>query len=214
MVSPERTNHQVLAHTNGVEAQNASQHYGEEPNETSPLLSRHEIQSTSTSSNDDQVTEPPLSTGRLILLCLGMVGLQLAWAAEMSNGSPFLMSLGMSKSLLAIVWIAGPLAGVVVQPIVGIWSDSCQVSWGRRRPFLLAGGAVTVISLMCLSWTQDIMQGVAHILGRGPDSRLAILGAQAFAVFWIYVLDFAVNVCMLRYRGSDTKLISMQYKRL
>ena len=214
MVSPKRANHQVLAHTRRVEAQNDTVHHREEPDETAPLLSPHEVPSASTSNNHNNAIEPSLSTGRLILLCLGMIGLQLAWAAEMSNGSPFLLSLGMSKSLLAIVWIAGPLAGVLVQPIVGIWSDSCQISWGRRRPFLLAGAAATVISLMCLSWTQDIIRGVAHILGRGPESRFSILGAQAFAVFWIYVLDFAVNVCMLRFCFSKTKLISSQCKRL
>ena len=45
----------------------------------------------------------------LILLTLGIGGLQIVWSVELSNGSPYLLSLGMSKSLLAFVWIAGPL---------------------------------------------------------------------------------------------------------
>lgn len=143
----------------------------------------------------DSITEVTLSTGRVILLCLGMLGLQLAWAAEMSNGSPFLLSLGMSKSLLAIVWMAGPLAGVLVQPIVGVWSDSCQISWGRRRPFLIAGSLSTAMSLLCLAWTQDIVRCIANLFDIPPESQASVVGAQIFAVFWIYMLDIAVNLC-------------------
>ena len=181
-----------------------------EPNEDTSLISesyeeqrRLDNQSSDEPQDTESVCEATLSTGRVILLCLGMLGLQLAWAAEMSNGSPFLLSLGMSKSLLAIVWMAGPLAGVLVQPIAGVWSDSCQISWGRRRPFLVAGSICTVISLLCLAWTPDIVRSIANLFGVPPESHSSIIGAQIFAVFWIYMLDIGVNLCMsLSYLSS------------
>lgn len=58
----------------------------------------------------------------------------------------------MSKSLLAFVWIAGPLSGTLVQPYVGIRSDNCRSPWGRRVPFMLAGAFATAMSLLCLAW--------------------------------------------------------------
>ena len=52
----------------------------------------------------------------MILLTISIGGLQLAWAVELSNGTPYLLSLGLSKSLMALVWIAGPLSGALIQP--------------------------------------------------------------------------------------------------
>jgi len=49
--------------------------------------------------------------------------LQIGWSVELSNGSPYLLGLGISKSFLAFVWIAGPLSGTLVQPYVGTKSD-------------------------------------------------------------------------------------------
>lgn len=101
----------------------------------------------------------------------------------------------MQKSLLAIVWIAGPLSGVLVQPIVGILSDNCQIAWGRRRPFMLGGAAATVLSLLALAWAREIVGALAAFFGTHPQNEKAIQGTIAFAILWIYLLDFAVNTC-------------------
>ena len=133
------------------------------------------------------------STLYLFLLCLGLGGLQMAWATELSYGSPYLLSLGMPKSLLAMVWIAGPLSGVLVQPFIGGLSDNCRISWGRRRPFMLAGSAATVISLLALAWSPEVVSRTLAIFNsevtEGKKSNI-IIGS---AIAWIYILDFSVN---------------------
>ena len=129
----------------------------------------------------------------LFILTLAIGGLQIAWSVETSSGSPFLLSLGMSKSLLALVWIAGPLGGVLVQPYVGIRSDNCRVSWGKRRPFMIAGAIATAVSFLALAWSKAIVHGFLGLFGADPEAR----GVQACTIIWatifVYVLDFAIN---------------------
>ena len=106
---------------------------------------------------------------------------------------PYLLSLGMSKSLLAFVWIAGPLSGTLVQPYVGIRSDNCRVSWGKRKPFMLAGAAATIISLVALAWTREIVRGVLGMFGMDPELHGVKVAAISFAILFVYILDFAIN---------------------
>ena len=139
----------------------------------------------------------------------------MAWATELSNGSvcvvvrsdkfgsligcqqPYLLSLGMSKSLLAFVWIAGPLSGTLVQPYVGIRSDNCRISWGRRAPFMLSGAFATAVSLLCLAWTRELVHGFLGLFGADPESHGVQVCSIIFAIVCVYVLDFAINTGVL-----------------
>ena len=103
----------------------------------------------------------------------------------------------MSKSLLALVWIAGPLSGTLVQPYVGIQSDNCRISWGKRKPFMLGGAAATLVSLLCLAWTREIIHGIGGIFGADPTSNATKWTAITFAVLFVYILDFAINTGIL-----------------
>jgi solute carrier family 45 protein 1/2/4 len=149
-------------------------------------------------SDDSQRTR---SIWYLILLTISIGGLQIAWSVELSNGSPYLLSLGLSKSVMALVWIAGPLTGTLVQPYVGMLSDTCRVPWGKRKPFMLGGAAATVASLMFLSWTKEIVSGIASLFGADPQSNGVRLAIMAVAVFGIYVLDFAINTVQAAIRA-------------
>lgn len=133
----------------------------------------------------------------LILLTISIGGLQIAWSVELSNGSPYLLSLGLSKSLMALVWIAGPLSGTLVQPYVGMLSDNCRVRWGKRKPFMLGGAAATICSLLFLAWTKEIVGGFLGLFGADPDSEGVKLAIIVVAVLWVYILDFAINTGML-----------------
>lgn len=99
----------------------------------------------------------------------------------------------MSKSLLAFVWIAGPLTGVLVQPYVGIRSDNSRSKWGKRIPFMLSGAFATAIAFIALAWAREIVHGFLGIFGADPMSR----GVQVCTIIWatifVYILDFAIN---------------------
>lgn len=142
---------------------------------------------------DDERDGESKSPWYLLLLVLSLGGLQIVWSVELSNGSPYLLSLGMSKSLLALVWIAGPVTGVLVQPYVGIRSDNCRVSWGKRKPFMLGGGGATILSLLALSRAREIMTWFLGLFGAVPGSLVVKNGTIAFAIIFMYVLDFSIN---------------------
>lgn len=99
----------------------------------------------------------------------------------------------MSKALLALVWIAGPLSGSLVQPYVGIRSDNCRVSWGKRKPFMLAGASATILSLLALAWTREIVHGVLGSFGADVESHGVKVVTIIFAIAFVYILDFAIN---------------------
>ncbi|KAK5092101.1 hypothetical protein LTR70_005066 [Exophiala xenobiotica] len=121
---------------------------------------------------------------RMILLTFSLIGLQLTWGLEQTYCTPYLLSLGMSKSTTSAVWIAGPLSGLLVQPIVGALADRSTSRFGRRRPFMVVGSAVTSLCLILLGWTKEIV-------GIVTDSKSVII---VTAVLGIYALDFAINV--------------------
>lgn len=129
----------------------------------------------------------------MILLTISIGGLQLAWAVELSNGTPYLLSLGLSKSLMALVWIAGPLSGALVQPYVGMLSDRCRSPWGKRTPFMVAGSVATVVSLLALAWVREIVGGFLGIFGADRESQGVKVTIIIVAVLFVYLLDFAIN---------------------
>lgn len=129
----------------------------------------------------------------LFALALGIGGVQIAWGVETSKGSEYLQGLGMSKALLALVWIAGPLGGVLVQPYIGIRSDNCRISWGKRRPFMVFGAVATSVSFMALAWAREIVHGLLGLFGADPESKGVVICTMVWATICVYVLDFAIN---------------------
>ncbi|KAI9364303.1 major facilitator superfamily domain-containing protein [Pilaira anomala] len=153
--------------------------------------------------NRDEDTEPMLNTTNLhktyirganntlkiIFLTLCLAGLQFTWTVEMAYGTPYLLSLGLTKSYMSLVWIAGPLSGLIMQPVVGVLSDSCKSKWGRRRPFLVGGSLIMIISLLAIGWTREITSFFTRSESGDTFATVSII----IAIGSIYILDFSVN---------------------
>ncbi|KAI0851018.1 hypothetical protein F5Y00DRAFT_24620 [Daldinia vernicosa] len=174
-------------------------------NENSPLLSPRRDDSLEEDREREQAEEDESQTTKslwyLLLLTISIGGLQVAWAVELSNGTPYLLSLGLSKSLMALVWVAGPLTGTLVQPYIGMLSDNCRVSWGKRKPFMLGGAAATSLAFMFLAWIREIIGGIFSLFGVDSDSHTVKITIIVIAVIWIYVLDVAVNTVQASIRA-------------
>ncbi|KAJ2438675.1 hypothetical protein GGF42_008219, partial [Coemansia sp. RSA 2424] len=91
-----------------------------------------------------------------LALTVALGGLQFVWSVETGFGSLYLLSLGMKKSLVSLVWLAGPLSGLITQPLVGILSDNCTAKLGRRRPYIIGSTAVVVLCLAVIGWTREL----------------------------------------------------------
>ncbi|OCT45913.1 General alpha-glucoside permease [Cladophialophora carrionii] len=137
----------------------------------------------------------------LILLTVCIGGLQIVWSVELSNGSPYLLSLGMSKALLAFVWLAGPLTGVLVQPYVGIKSDRCRISWGKRKPFMLAGTLGTIAASMILAYARDIVRVTGRFDADAPYVGGYKVGTIILATVMMWCLDFSINTVQAAIRA-------------
>ncbi|KAJ1960938.1 hypothetical protein IWQ62_004040, partial [Dispira parvispora] len=140
----------------------------------------------------------PLSVWQLFLLNVGLAGLQFTWSVELGYGSPYLLSLGLPKPLLSLVWLAGPLSGLLIQPLIGAISDRSTNALGRRRPFIIVGGVLVVASIAVIAYAKEMAWWwVTWFNGQGklPEdvTRQVTFIAIGLAVTSFYVLDFSIN---------------------
>lgn len=109
---------------------------------------------------------------RMLLLTISLIGLQFAWGTEMTYATPYLLSLGLSKSKLSLVWVAGPLSGLIMQPVIGILADKSTSRWGRRRPFMVWGMALVSCLLLVLGWAGEIVSWLG--IGAGDEEMVGV----------------------------------------
>ncbi|KAI9791045.1 MAG: hypothetical protein M1833_001706, partial [Piccolia ochrophora] len=135
-------------------------------------------------------------SGRMALLTFSLIGLQFTWGFEMTYFTPYLLQLGLAKSQTSLVWIAAPLSGLIVQPLIGVASDSSTLRWGRRRPYMLVGAILVAVCLLTLAWASEIAAAL-----HGNDAKAGEGAVIALAVFCIYAVDFAINIAVGRMLG-------------
>ena len=124
--------------------------------------------------------------------------------------TPYLLSLGLTKSRTSLVWIAGPLSGLIMQPIVGVFSDRSRSRWGRRRPFMAVGAVMVGICLLVLGWASEVAgifvadekavcRGcIASRLESSTNFGQRKSVTVALAVLCIYAVDFSINTGTLK----------------
>ncbi|WP_395398238.1 MFS transporter [Novosphingobium sp. BL-8A] len=99
---------------------------------------------------------------------MGLFGVQVVWGLQNVNTSRIFQSLGADLSDLPLLWIAAPITGLLVQPLVGHFSDRMAGGpwanrWGRRKPFMVAGCLLTVISLMVMGHAASLAMAIAGL---------------------------------------------------
>jgi maltose/moltooligosaccharide transporter len=124
-------------------------------------------------------TKPQLNFWQIWNMCFGFFGIQIGWGLQNANVSRIFQSLGASIEELPILWIAAPLTGLLVQPIVGYFSDHTWNRLGRRRPFFLGGAVLATIALFAM-----------------PNSSFLWVAA---IILWI--MDASINITMEPFRA-------------
>ena len=112
-------------------------------------------------------------------MCLGFLGIQIGFGLQNANTSRLFQTLGADVNSLAILWIAAPITGLLVQPLVGYFSDRTWGILGRRRPYILVGAIITSLALFAM-----------------PHAKTLWIAA---ALLWI--LDASINVTMEPFRA-------------
>ncbi|XP_058218458.1 sucrose transport protein-like [Rhododendron vialii] len=139
-----------------------------------------------------QQTPPPPSQSplrKIIMVASIAAGVQFGWALQLSLLTPYVQLLGIPHTWAAFIWLCGPISGMIVQPLVGYYSDRCTSRFGRRRPFIAAGTTLVAAAVFLIGFAADI--GVAS--GDHPDKTPKPRAIAVFVVgFWI--LDVANNM--------------------
>ncbi|SPO00925.1 related to sucrose transporter SUT1D [Cephalotrichum gorgonifer] len=117
---------------------------------------------------------------RMILLAFAAIGITFTWGFEMTC---------LTKSGTSLVWIAGPVSGLIVQPIIGTIADKSTSRFGRRRPFMVAGSVIVATNLLLLGFTREFV-------GLFLEGEAAAKATIWLAVLSIWVIDFAINASM------------------
>lgn len=132
--------------------------------------------------------KPQLSFAQMWNLSFGFFGVQIAYALQSANISRIFATLGADPHQLSFFWVLPPLMGMIVQPLIGKWSDRTWCRLGRRKPYLLAGAVVAVIVMAFLP-NAGSLHFSEHLL-------LGLNGAMWFGLFSLIFLDTSINVAM------------------
>jgi len=140
-----------------------------------------------------------VSWKRLFLIALGLCGVQFCWAIQVGNTTRSLLELGLDPELVSMAWLAGPIAGIIVQPLVGTLSDRYETRMGKRTPFILAGSFFSAVALLLFGnaeqlgkWLGDVSNDVSVNSNRMEKMNVSHYGLFiAVVAFWL--LDFSLN---------------------
>lgn len=103
------------------------------------------------------------SSWQLFKLALGFVGIQFAWSMQIALSHKVLEPLGADPFLFGLIWCAGPVAGLLVQPIVGSISDKTWTPFGRRKPFILTGTLLGALGMLLFPFSSQLWMAASLI---------------------------------------------------
>ncbi|HEY4281905.1 MAG TPA: MFS transporter [Chthoniobacterales bacterium] len=123
--------------------------------------------------------KPRLNFWQIWNMSFGFLGIQFGWGLQMANMSPIYKYLGARDDQIPMLWLAAPLTGFIVQPIIGALSDRTWGRLGRRRPYFLTGAILSTVALVLM-----------------PNS-----GALWMAAGLLWILDASINISMEPFRA-------------
>ncbi|KAL7284922.1 hypothetical protein ACG7TL_000010 [Trametes sanguinea] len=125
---------------------------------------------------------------QLPAITIGLLGVQVFWSVEMSYGTPYLLSLGLTKAAVAVVFLAGPISGLVVQPLIGVLADHSRSRFGRRRPYMVVGCILCTAAMLLLGFTRPF----ASLFLPNPSIANDLLTIW-LAILALFTIDFSIN---------------------
>jgi maltose/moltooligosaccharide transporter len=135
--------------------------------------------------------KPRLSFWQIWNMSFGFFGIQFGWGLQMANMSAIYQYLGAKESELAVLWLAAPLTGFLVQPIIGYASDRTWCGLGRRRPYFLTGAILASLALIAM-----------------PSA-----GTVWMAAGLLWILDASVNITMEPFRAFVGDLLPSEQRK-
>ena len=143
---------------------------------------------------------PDLSFWKLWNISFGFFGVQIAYALQSANISRIFSTLGADPHSLSYFWILPPLAGIIVQPIIGALSDRTWCRFGRRIPYLFVGAVIAVL--------------VMALLPNAGSFGMSVGAAMIFGLFSLMLLDTSINIAMQPFKMMVGDMVNEKQKGL
>ncbi|HBI58451.1 MAG: SLC45 family MFS transporter [Duncaniella sp.] len=145
-------------------------------------------------------TKPDLSFMSLWNLSFGFFGVQIAYALQSANISRIFATLGADPHDLSYFWLLPPVAGLIIQPIIGTLSDKTWCRFGRRLPYLILGAILAVIVMV--------------LLPNAGSFHFAVAGALIFGAVALMFLDLSINISMQPFKMLVGDMVNEKQKGL
>ena len=107
--------------------------------------------------------KPRLSLVRVLEMNLGFLGLQFSFGLQQGNMTPIYSYLGASEAALPVLQLAGPITGLLVQPLIGALSDRTDSRWGRRTPYFIFGALLCALGLFFMPLSSSLLMAVSML---------------------------------------------------
>jgi maltose/moltooligosaccharide transporter len=145
-----------------------------------------------------------LTFRQLVDLSFGFFGVQIAYALQSANISRIFATLGADPHQLSFFWILPPLMGMIVQPLIGKYSDRTWCKMGRRKPYLLIGAIIAVLVMVFLPNAGSLNFGARVFLGLNM--------AMWFGLFSLIFLDTSINIAMQPFKMMVGDMVNEKQK--
>ncbi len=145
-----------------------------------------------------------LSFRQLVDLSFGFFGVQIAYALQSANISRIFATLGADPHKLSFFWILPPLMGMIVQPLVGKYSDRTWTRLGRRKPYLIVGALIAVLVMLLLPNAGSFSFGTRLFMG--------LNAAMWFGLFSLIFLDTSINIAMQPFKMMVGDMVNEKQK--
>ena len=149
-------------------------------------------------------TQRNLTFRQMVDLSFGFLGVQIAYALQSANISRIFATLGADPHQLSFFWILPPLMGMIVQPLIGKYSDRTWCRMGRRKPYLIVGAVVAVLVMLFLPNAGSLHFSTRVFLGLNM--------AMWFGLFSLIFLDTSINVAMQPFKMMVGDMVNEKQK--
>jgi Major Facilitator Superfamily. len=146
-----------------------------------------------------RATKPRFSFFQILSLSMGFLGIQFGYALQNANASRILQTFGADIEQLSWFWLAAPITGMIIQPIIGHYSDHTWTRLGRRRPFFLVGALLASIALVLM-----------------PNAGVfaSFLPAMFVGAGFLMIMDASFNVAMEPFRALVADMLPVDQSTL
>ena len=141
----------------------------------------------------------------MVDLSFGFFGVQIAYALQSANISRIFATLGADPHTLSFFWILPPLMGMIVQPLIGKYSDRTWCRMGRRKPYLLIGAIIAVLVMIFLPNAGSLNLSTAWVF-------LGLNAAMWFGLFSLIFLDTSINIAMQPFKMMVGDMVGEEQK--